>query len=74
MRALKRGGTAVFLDRSPEKLVSTADRPLSPDRESLRRRYAERYEKYLSAADVTVNGDGTVGETAEKVYETVMAR
>lgn len=74
VRALKRGGTAVFLDRSPEKLVSTADRPLSPDRESLMRRYAERYEKYLSAADVTVNGDGTVGETAEKVYETVMAR
>ncbi len=74
MRALKRGGTAVFLDRSPEKLVSTPDRPLSSDRESLMRRYAERYEKYLGAADVTVNGDGTVDETAEKVYETIMAR
>lgn len=70
--ALKRGGIVVFLDRSPEKLTATPDRPLSSDRESLMRRYNERYEKYIAAADVTVDADGGLEETAEKVYGEIL--
>ncbi len=72
VKALKRSGTVVFLDRSPDKLIFSSDRPLSSDRESLMRRYAERYEKYKSAADIIVNGDGELHQTAESVYTEIM--
>ncbi len=65
--ALRRSGRLVFLDRSPEKLIATADRPLASDRESLRRRYEERYDLYCAAADLRVDGDGTVEETAQRI-------
>lgn len=65
--ALRRNGRLVFLDRSPEKLIATADRPLASDREALRRRYEERYELYCAAADLHIDGDGTVEETAQRI-------
>jgi len=71
VRALKRNGLLVFLDRSPEKLIATADRPLSSDREALMRRYRERYDIYCAAADVRVDGDGTVDEVAETVVKEI---
>lgn len=63
--ALRRSGRLVFLDRSPEKLIATAGRPLASDREALRRRYEERYDLYCAAADLHIDGDGTVEETAQ---------
>ena len=65
--ALRRTGRLVFLDRSPDKLLATADRPLSSDREALRRRYEERYDLYRAAADLHVDGNGTVEETAQRI-------
>ena len=65
--ALRRSGRLVFLDRSPEKLIATADRPLASDREALRRRYEERYDLYCAAADLHIDGDGTVEETAQRI-------
>lgn len=65
--ALRRSGRLVFLDRSPEKLIATADRPLASDREALRRRYKERYDLYCAAADLHIDGDGTVEETAQRI-------
>ena len=65
--ALRRSGRLVFLDRSPERLIATADRPLASDREALRRRYEERYELYCAAADLHIDGDGTVEETAQRI-------
>lgn len=65
--ALRRSGRLVFLDRSPEKLIATADRPLASDREALQRRYAERYDLYCAAADLHIDGDGTVSDTAERI-------
>ena len=67
VKALKRNGTVVFLDRSPEKLFPSEDRPLSSDIESLMRRYNERYNIYISSADVAVDGNGSIGQTAELV-------
>lgn len=67
LRALRRTGRLVFLDRSPDKLSATADRPLSADPEALRRRYEERYDLYCAAADLRVSGDGSPEETAERI-------
>lgn len=69
VRALSRNGRLFFLDRSLEKLVSTDDRPLSKDREALEKRYNERMPVYRRTADVTVDGNGTVSETARLVAE-----
>lgn len=71
VRALKRNGTVVFLDRSPEKLIPTNDRPLSSDREALMQRYTERYNIYKTSADITVDGDGSVVQTAENVLSEI---
>ena len=67
LRALRRTGRLVLLDRSPDKLTATADRPLSADPEALRRRYEERYDIYCAAADLRVNGDGSPEDTAERI-------
>lgn len=49
IRLLKENGTVVFIDRPLEKLVTTADRPLSSSRELLEKRYKERYGLYCAA-------------------------
>ena len=67
LTALRRSGRLFFLDRSREKLIATADRPLSSDAEALRRRYAERYDLYCAACDVRVDGDGDAEEVAAEI-------
>lgn len=67
---LKKNGTIFFIDRSVGKLTATPDRPLSQSRELIEKRYAERYGKYLAAADCRIDGDGT----AEEVAELIMTR
>ena len=69
IRALKRNGVVVFLDRSPDKLTATPDRPLSSDKDALMNRYNERYEKYCAAADLRIDGDGSLEEVAQAVLE-----
>ena len=65
--ALRQNGTLVFLDRAPEHLIATADRPLSADRDSLRRRYEERYDRYCAAANLHIDGNGSVEDTARRI-------
>ena len=71
VRRLKRNGKLIFLDRSLESLETTADRPLSSDRDALRRRYEERYPRYCAVADMHLTvADGEKPEiTAERVLE-----
>lgn len=64
---LRENGRLVFLNRSLEKLVMTDDRPLSSDYEKLKKRYEERYDKYCAAADITVDGDGSVEDVVKSV-------
>lgn len=70
VRALKRNGRIVFLDRPLEELVPTPDRPLALSREAIEERYRERYSIYLSSADVRVETE-TVEKTAEKVSQMI---
>ena len=61
---LKRNGKIYFIDRPLEKLLPTADRPLSSTREQIEKRYTERYDKYLSCADVRIDASGSAEEVA----------
>ncbi len=66
---LRQNSRLIFLDRSPEKLVATSDRPLSRDRDALMALYEKRIGLYRAAADITVNGDGDVESVACAVLE-----
>ena len=62
VRRLRQNGRLVFLDRSPEQLIPTADRPTASDREAMLARYRERYALYLQASDVRIPADGSADE------------
>lgn len=64
---LRRNGRIYFLDRPLELLLPTSDRPLASDADMIRRRYAERYDRYLATADVRVDGAGTVDAVAQLI-------
>lgn len=66
---LKANGRLIFIDRSLENLTPTPDRPLSGDVDSLRRRYEERYPRYVEVCDNTVDGNGTVAEVASSIIK-----
>ncbi len=69
VRALKRSGRLYFIDRAPENLIPTKSRPLASDVEAIKKRYAERYELYCSAADVKIVTDEVVEHTVNKIKE-----
>ena len=64
---LRRNGRIYFLDRPLEMLLPTADRPLASDADMIRRRYAERYDRYLATADLRVDGAGSVDSVAQLI-------
>ncbi len=71
VRRLKRNGRLYFLDRSLESLETTHDRPLSANKELLRRRYEERYDRYCTVADIRIeieNGEEP-NTTAAKILK-----
>lgn len=63
--ALRQNCKVFFLDRDPDWLTPTSDRPTASDREAIRRRYAERYEKYCAAADAVIKPVQDKAENAE---------
>lgn len=67
VRLLRQNGRLYFLDRAPEMLFPSADRPLADTRQALERRYKERYGLYLSAADEVINANGSPEEIAEEI-------
>lgn len=67
VRALRRNGVILFLDRSLENLVATADRPLSKDKEKLKNLFEKRYDVYKSCADAVIPADGEIVDVVEKI-------
>lgn len=51
VRALRQNGVLFFLDRPLDELAATSDRPLSSTKQDLEKRFYERYDKYMAAAD-----------------------
>lgn len=67
---MQQNGVVVFLDRAPEELRPSPERPLADSGEKLQKLYRERYPIYAAAADVTVPVRAqTPEETANMVLE-----
>ncbi len=65
--ALRMNGKLFFLDRPLELLLPTEDRPLTSTKEAIVARYNERYDRYISTADVVIANDGTPQQVAALV-------
>lgn len=63
VRALKRTGRIYFLDRSPDAILPTEDRPLASTVEAIRQRYAERYDRYVATCDRKIIVDEKIEHT-----------
>ena len=69
VRALKQNGVLVFLDRRPENLVATDDRPLASRRSALEKLYAERYDIYCAAAELHIDANTTPEAEADAILK-----
>lgn len=67
--ALRRNGKIVFIDRKLEEIVPTADRPLSNNFELLKKRYSERIDIYLAAADIKMVPSSCGEENADRIIK-----
>ena len=65
--ALRMNGRIFFLDRPVEQLIPTDDRPLSSTKEAIMKRYDERYDIYVSTADVVIANDSSPERAAQLV-------
>lgn len=67
--ALRQNGVIVFINRSPEFLVSD-NRPLSGDINKRQTLYQTRLPLYREICDIGIDGDGSISEAADKlIYE-----
>ena len=64
--ALRRNGRLVWLDRKPEDLVPTDDRPLADSREKMAALYAAREPIYRATADERIAVTGSAEDTADE--------
>ena len=71
VRLLRANSTLIFIDRPLEQLITTDDRPLSNDRQKLERLYAERYDKYVTAADFSVDCSKDIQTNVAKIIEEI---
>lgn len=69
VRALKQNGGLVFLDRRPENLIATDDRPLASRRSALEKLYAERYDIYCAAAELHIDANTTPEAEADAILK-----
>ncbi len=66
---LKANSTLIFLERSPERLVATSDRPLSSSTAALMALYHQRLPLYRNAADLCIDGNDTIERTTQRILE-----
>ncbi|MBQ6061234.1 MAG: shikimate dehydrogenase [Clostridia bacterium] len=64
--ALRRNGRLVWLDRKPEDLVPTDDRPLADSREKMAALHAAREPIYRATADERIAVTGSAEDTADE--------
>lgn len=67
--ALKSNCKVFFLDRPLEWLKPTADRPTALDELALKKRYEERYERYISTADEVFKPTDDAALNAQLIIE-----
>ena len=62
-----KNGELFLIDRSPDSLVPTADRPLADEREKLMSLYKTRIDTYMSTADYIIDADCDPDDVADSV-------
>lgn len=67
VRALQHNGAIFFIDRSPEYLIPTDDRPLADKKEKILRLYQKRIDTYMSTADYIIDGDCDPEDVADSI-------
>lgn len=67
--ALRSNCKVFFLDRPLEWLKPTADRPTASDELALKKRYEERYERYVKTADEIIKPTDDAGLNAQLIIE-----
>lgn len=65
--ALRQNGEIFFIDRSPEYLIPTCDRPLADEKEKIMRLYEARIDTYMDTADYIIDGDCDPADVADSV-------
>ena len=65
--ALRHNGEIFFIDRSPEYLIPTDDRPLADEKEKIERLYHERIDRYMATADYIIDGDCDPEDVADSI-------
>lgn len=74
VQLMRMNGLLCLLQRSPELLTPTSDRPLSRNREAMEALYAKRLPYYRSAAEVTVSNNGPLKATVDELLRYVDQR
>lgn len=64
---LRGNGRIFFLNRPPELLIPTEDRPLSATKEAIYTRYKERYPIYMATADGVIENSTTPEDGARQI-------
>ncbi len=72
--AMKAYGRVFFLDRKPETIHPTADRPLADEAEKIRKLYELRLPRYQRIADHTIPVKGTPKDVANAISEVMKSR
>lgn len=65
--ALRHNGEIFFIDRSPEYLIPTDDRPLADEKAKIERLYDERIDRYMATADYIIDGDCDPEDVADSI-------
>ncbi|MCR5307952.1 MAG: shikimate dehydrogenase [bacterium] len=67
MNNLKQNGIVVFVDRPLDKLIPTESRPLTSDKEALKKKYDERIDLYNEYADIKVVNDTNLEDVVNEI-------
>lgn len=69
IKNLKHNGVVFFLDRDFNLLQVSSDRPLSDNKTKLQKMFEDRYLVYKNSADICLDGNGGVEETANLILK-----
>ncbi len=65
--ALRRNGEIFFIDRAPESLIPTDDRPLADEKAKITALYEQRIDRYMATADYIIDGDCDPEDVADSI-------